>query len=449
MVRLSCSKYYRLLKKISEVRGDTEVIKSSDVPKCGMKAFREGVRWSHVCQVEVIDDNFGSYTYYLREYNETRIGDSICSNTCQFCGPADSDMNGTTNSSLTKELIRQMFEKSYTADFSDVMGRFTPTTEDLSRFADSVKDFFVSCSFDGWPCFYTNFWSWPSDRFGSCYTFNHRRRAKGGFREPRKTYSVGPGSGLRLTLNINASNYLAMLSPEIGLRVVVHDPRVIPFPEDEGFNIPAGVSTSVSIRKKKYKYLTGSCYNENLSNNIRTIATCRKWCLERMFWEQCNCSRGQSPSYKYMKDWRRKPVRRCSYFNIDDKLCMDFVNFEFLSRADSCDCVSPCEETVYNVQTTYTNPNLKFYAVAQNMKNLYTGSDLCSDGDNNTARLHVYLNSLDHEEVEEFASYTWETLLCNVGGNFGLFIGLSIVSVAEVLEVVFDFIVTYVRRRVG
>lgn len=69
--------------------------------------------------------------------------------------PSPLGTHGTTNTSLTKERIRQMFEKSYTADFSDVMGRFTPTSEDLSQFADSVKNFFVSCSFDGWPCFYT------------------------------------------------------------------------------------------------------------------------------------------------------------------------------------------------------------------------------------------------------------------------------------------------------
>ncbi|XP_047471535.1 uncharacterized protein LOC125026973 [Penaeus chinensis] len=71
-VRISCSKYYRLLKKISEIRSDTESIGTEDVPECKMKNFHEQVRWSHICQVEVIDDNFGSYTYYLRVSGRAR-----------------------------------------------------------------------------------------------------------------------------------------------------------------------------------------------------------------------------------------------------------------------------------------------------------------------------------------------------------------------------------------
>lgn len=56
-----------------------------------------------------------------------------------------------------------------------------------------------------------------------------------------------PQSGIRLTLSIRARNYLTLLSPELGAKIIVHSPRHIPFPEDEGFNVSPGVSVSVSV----------------------------------------------------------------------------------------------------------------------------------------------------------------------------------------------------------
>lgn len=32
----------------------------------------------------------------------------------------------------------------------------------------------------------------------------------------------------------------------------------------------------------------------------------------------------------------------------------------------------------------------------------------------------------------------WDTLICNVGGNLGLFLGMSIVTLVELIEFLFD-----------
>ena len=53
-------------------------------------------------------------------------------------------------------------------------------------------------------------------------------------------------NGLRLALAVHPG--LSLLSPEIGLRVVVHNPYHLPVPDEQGFNVGPGAS-SVSVSR--------------------------------------------------------------------------------------------------------------------------------------------------------------------------------------------------------
>ncbi|ROT75044.1 hypothetical protein C7M84_006410 [Penaeus vannamei] len=56
--------------------------------------------------------------------------------------------------------------------------------------------------------------------------------------------------------------------------------------------------------------------------------------------------------------------------------------------------------------------------------------------------LHVYYD----DDIEETPAYTWDTLLSNIGGSLGLFIGVSLVSILEVLEFLWDVCSISLRR---
>ena len=55
-----------------------------------------------------------------------------------------------------------------------------------------------------------------------------------------------------MILNVNQKEYLPKLLDTAGIRLVVHEPGRIPFPEDEGITASPGYSTSVGIRKVKF-----------------------------------------------------------------------------------------------------------------------------------------------------------------------------------------------------
>ena len=56
-------------------------------------------------------------------------------------------------------------------------------------------------------------------------------------------------TGLQLTLNVEASDYIADLADSAGIRLLIHNPSVMPFVEDEGLTIAPGRDTVIGIRK--------------------------------------------------------------------------------------------------------------------------------------------------------------------------------------------------------
>ncbi|XP_068222948.1 acid-sensing ion channel 3-like isoform X2 [Palaemon carinicauda] len=126
---------------------------------------------------------------------------------------------------------------------------------------------------------------------------------------------------------------------------------------------------------------------------------------------------------------------------------METVMFQYQQRLIMCDCPPPCRETQYITKITSSEENRRFYTIVQNIKKMSSGSDLCSGSENGTARIHLFLDSLSFETIEESPAYTWDTLICNVGGNLGLFIGMSLVTMVEVLVFLFDILFVWVSSK--
>ncbi|CAL1275787.1 unnamed protein product [Larinioides sclopetarius] len=50
----------------------------------------------------------------------------------------------------------------------------------------------------------------------------------------------------------------------------------------------------------------------------------------------------------------------------------------------------------------------------------------------------VYYNTFQVSNSNEVASYSWETLMANIGGNLGFFMGLTLVTFLEIAEFIWD-----------
>ncbi|GBN33408.1 hypothetical protein AVEN_83445-1 [Araneus ventricosus] len=58
--------------------------------------------------------------------------------------------------------------------------------------------------------------------------------------------------------------------------------------------------------------------------------------------------------------------------------------------------------------------------------------------------VNVYFNSFEVSRQSEVSSYSWETLMANIGGNLGFFMGFTLITFLELAEFIWDSILAVV-----
>ncbi|CAL4137275.1 unnamed protein product, partial [Meganyctiphanes norvegica] len=238
---------------------------------------------------------------------------------------------------------------------------------------------------------------------------------------------------------------------------------------DSALNCLRGPKNASNVRQKKAQTkLTRplACVEPNAKPSQ---ILCKKLCFEAVIWQRCQCWTGMNPAYGESiknistlngilpgKEKESIPKRSCNpLISPLDKICMEIIKFEFMKGELKCKhCHPECSEMQYSTTVTTNEDNLRYHTIVQNIRGKKSGDDLCinhlpsdSTADHNlaTVRLHLYLDSMANELVTESPAFSFETLVCNMGGNLGLFIGMSLITILEVLEFIFD-IVLYIFR---
>ncbi|XP_013788283.1 degenerin-like protein asic-1, partial [Limulus polyphemus] len=147
---------------------------------------------------------------------------------------------------LNASKVLDMINKSKTYDLSDWSMILTPDMEQIRQYGYSFRDLFISCSFNGRDCLTKkNFYEFIDPEFGKCFSFNHDKSSNGG---KVKTAFFGSGSGLRLVLKGNYSEYINLYSRQLGIRVAFHEPDITPVMSHTGFNIKYNDQTDIALK---------------------------------------------------------------------------------------------------------------------------------------------------------------------------------------------------------
>ncbi|CAJ0964837.1 unnamed protein product [Ranitomeya imitator] len=89
--------------------------------------------------------------------------------------------------------------------------------------------------------------------FGNCYTFNSLKptdyRGNPASTLPLNITKAGFMYGLHLELFIQQIEYVRDMTHSAGIRLLIHDQTQMPFPEDEGVNVPPGAETDIGMMK--------------------------------------------------------------------------------------------------------------------------------------------------------------------------------------------------------
>ncbi|CAH1779882.1 unnamed protein product [Owenia fusiformis] len=293
-----------------------------------------------------------------------------------------------------------------------------------------------------------------------------------------------------------------------GVRVVIHPPDTQPHPATEGFDIMPGYSVSIGVKTTENTRLGrpyGNCtettkgvFSDKASYRY-TMTSCRKKCLQNLLSREvkdgCGCLDVVLPTFPEVNgvdfcakfdDIPRKCIfgpfaRRnesCKELKarwLKRMICMRDIetsgSHEHIAITENCNCHPPCKDLSYEFfysnslwpgqqhkqdvyrdlfisrrfERRFQEGQRTYYFGAENAQALnVTEQEKTVD---RFARLNVYLYDTNVVKITETKDYTGIQLISDVGGQLGLWLGISIITLTEVFELIADIVHLCLKRK--
>ncbi|XP_040320422.1 acid-sensing ion channel 3 isoform X8 [Herpailurus yagouaroundi] len=310
-----------------------------------------------------------------------------------------------------------------------------------ARAGHALEEMLLDCRYRGWPCGPENF-TVIFTRMGQCYTFNSG--ADGA--ELLTTPKGGMGNGLEIMLDVQQDEYLPVWRDmeetpfEVGVRVQIHSQEEPPTIDQLGFGAAPGYQTFVSCQQQRLSFLPppwGDCSSAPLDPDFEpepsgplgppspspgpqapySLMGCRLACEARYVARKCGCRMMHMPG--------GAPV--CSPQQYKD--CADPA-LDAMLRKDACTCPNPCASTRYAKELSMvripSRAAARYLARKHNRSEAYIVE--------NVLVLDIFFEALNYETVEQKKAYEVSELLGDIGGQMGLFIGASLLTILEILD---------------
>ncbi|KPP75704.1 acid-sensing ion channel 4-like [Scleropages formosus] len=255
-------------------------------------------------------------------------------------------------------------------------------------------------------------------RYGKCYTFNGNRTTS------KRTKQGGMGNGLEIMLDIQQDEYLPIwketneTSLEAGIRVQIHSQDEPPYIHQLGFGVSPGFQTFVSCQEQRLTYLPqpwGNCRpteEKILGYDTYSVSACRLSCETKEVQRQCQCRMVHMPAALQKRS------------------------------AETCPCETPCNLTRYGKELSMVKIPSK--GSARYLSRKYAKSeDYIRE---NFLVLDIFFEALNYETIEQKKAYDVAGLLGDIGGQMGLFIGASILTILEVLDYIYEVMKDRLQR---
>ena len=223
------------------------------------------------------------------------------------------------------------------------------------------------------------------------------------------------------------TNYFITATHGAGIKVHVHPFESFPRISERAISVAPGNEAFVAIQEHRHSnlpkpYSKVDCvadegpyqpkYGQMKPQQNYNIETCLLDCmLHETF--SCNCSVVEPPYCTLIH-----------YFTCAKERLFDYVT--------KCDCQYPCKYTEYETQlSTLSLPTPSYISQATEWNLTHTTIDAIRE---NAIVLKVYFPNLQITKVKQFKAYSAFELISNLGGQLGLFLGASLISLGELLE---------------
>ncbi|KAG0419213.1 hypothetical protein HPB47_004269 [Ixodes persulcatus] len=351
---------------------------------------------------------------------------SLKTKTKDLFSPTTKGYSYDDDTEVCYKTVEEFLKTSRTMDLSDMWMNFIATKEHLVKFGHKANDLVVQCTYNARNCFdethsILRVDPYPSPRYGLCQTI---RLANDSMRKIRKT---GPTLGLRLTLNIERSEYLDIISPEFGARLLIHPLGTAPTLERGGIILSPGSKSYISIRMY-----------------------CQTLCREAALLRTCDC----------LDELSTNGRASCDPCNVTQARCRTRYLRSYTSSTggQQCKtlCLPECVEVRYDLTTSQSEwPNFRQqswsikrwpllnkrlqdagirWQEVLNATDDHVFAEELHSFRNNFLRVHIYIQEMNYLSVRDLPAYPLPQLFADLGGCLGLYIGVSAITIFEFFE---------------
>ena len=331
-----------------------------------------------------------------------------------------------------------------------------------------LEDILKSCVFNDAELCSPDQFVWSFDpHYGNCYTFNAERFYSNGSKIDLKTSSIaGPFYGLELLLYVNV--YEPLLADSVdsfgAIIRIGNSSYSTHYTKADGILILPGTLTHVAVNRelkslqpKPYsdceidsnspKFIQGlDLYNLIAqSNYLYTQELCFIQCYQEFLIDKYNCS---DPNYLSLFT----NVSECTYekykFGPDDVFNVNFINKHCFAK-----CPLECDQISFKTSLSSTLLNGNKYISYINWNANLTADFLNRTIDAQTAAqsyvsVKIFYETLSYTHSTESPQMDGVYLLGSIGGNLGLFLGISVFSICEVVQVVIEIIFVFKQQKI-
>ncbi len=247
----------------------------------------------------------------------------------------------------------------------------------------------------------------------------------------------------------------------------MHNQSQAPVQLEGGINVKTGAETYVAITRKfesKLKSPFSNCisdlvpfngysrklfsYFADLNVTAYDIYLCLNLCYQDKLIDKCGCSSSIMDA-----------IRNTRYCESRDELeCEQDFDFEFISTMDVnhvCQnvCQPQCHKVCYDLSISQATYPSEYYhrSWIDNIKTKwnftsYNTFEARRHMDHSILRVIINYGCMQFEAIDESPAITPEELIGSVGGKLSLFVGISIISILEILEITSKLIMLPFRR---
>ncbi|CAF0894858.1 unnamed protein product [Rotaria sordida] len=334
--------------------------------------------------------------------------------------------------------------------------------ESMDPFFYSLSSMLWTCSYNSQPCSASNFISFTTSTYGLCYTFNAKLK-----NDSVNTIRYGNENGgegrLELGLYVHSNQYVPYLVDSTGIVCLIHGNRKIPLLEASGLNLIPGRKHKLSYRKKTSYFLSApytTCsdkvplWMETVLNNYPIAdyeysqELCFRTAMQIFTYKQCGCVN------HYMWDIRSiilpdtNNIIEAPLCNVTDNCTTQAADAYSVMPSDENDpnyCPQECSTTDFLFKKSSLLTPLEWQM--SYIKTFVEESSIPLPSNwSTTWHEQIHKNYLAISLIRETAVIENNTqsaalslvdVLSNIGGQTGLWIGISLLSFMELIEMIY------------